>query len=128
MTMMEINSQSSMPRTFLSHVCHLCTKISNFLQLGSIVFVHGITGSQTGTWTMKNEEGKEVLWPRELLTANDQIPGSRIIMFGYDADVVNFWAEASQNRLSDHADSLVGTLGALRRRTNTVRPIFQNKL
>ncbi|RDL30323.1 uncharacterized protein BP5553_10201 [Venustampulla echinocandica] len=90
-----------------------------------IVFVHGITGSQTGTWTMKNKEGKEVLWPRELLTASDQIPGSRIIMFGYDADVVNFWAEASQNRLSDHADSLVGTLGVLRRRTKTMnRPIL----
>jgi hypothetical protein len=74
---------------------------------------------------MKNKEGREVLWPKELLTANDQIPRSRIILFGYDASVVNFWAEASLNRLSDHADSLVGTLGALRRRTNTVCLAFQ---
>ena len=62
-----------------------------------------------------------ILWPRDLLPAPNQIPNSRVIFFGYDADVVNFWAEAGQNRLGGHATSLVADLGDLRRRTNTVR-------
>ncbi|KAK5703268.1 hypothetical protein LTR97_004217 [Elasticomyces elasticus] len=46
-------------------------------------------------------------------------------MFGYDADVVNIWAEVGQNRLTDHANSLVGDLGQLRRESGTAdRPII----
>ncbi|KAK2797886.1 hypothetical protein FQN51_008194 [Onygenales sp. PD_10] len=90
-----------------------------------IVFVHGITGSQTGTWAAKDRNGNDILWPRDLLSTHSQIPNSRIIFFGYDADVVNFWAEAGQNRVSDHAGSLAQDLGTLRIRTNTMgRPII----
>ncbi|KAK2803364.1 hypothetical protein FQN50_007023 [Emmonsiellopsis sp. PD_5] len=90
-----------------------------------IVFVHGITGSQTGTWAAKDRNGNDILWPRDLLSTHSQIPNSRIIFFGYDADVVNFWTEAGQNRVSDHARSLAQDLGTLRMRTNTMgRPII----
>ncbi|EXJ74810.1 uncharacterized protein A1O5_01506 [Cladophialophora psammophila CBS 110553] len=68
------------------------------------VFIHGITGSQTATWTAENDQGVKVLWPRDLLP--DKIPDCRVIMYGYDANVVNFWAEASQNCLYQHARDL----------------------
>ncbi|KAH6883575.1 hypothetical protein B0T10DRAFT_494491 [Thelonectria olida] len=86
------------------------------------VFVHGITGTQAGTWTTKNS-GEDILWPRDLLPR--KIPNCRVILFGYDADVVRFWAEAGQNHLGDHATSLVGALGDLRRESKTTsRPII----
>ena len=49
-----------------------------------IVFVHGLTGNAYNTWLDK-ETG--VHWPSKLL--EQDIPESRILSFGYDADVVN---------------------------------------
>ena len=67
-----------------------------------IVFVHGLTGDAYNTWRHK-ETG--VYWPSELL--GQDIPDSRILSFGYDADVVNILGggPASNSRLSNHAES-----------------------
>lgn len=48
----------------------------------SIVFVHGLTGDREKTWTFA---GTVDPWPKILLS--DDIPRSRILTFGSDADV-----------------------------------------
>lgn len=67
-----------------------------------IVFVHGLTGNAYKTWLHKDTR---VHWPSELLWQD--IPDARILSFGYDADIVNFWNPASNSRLSNH---MVGDL------------------
>lgn len=79
-----------------------------------IVFVHGLTGNAYNTWLHKDAR---VHWPSELL--RQDIPDARILSFGYDADIVNFWNPVSNSRLSNHAESLVGDLVRRRERTNT---------
>lgn len=81
-----------------------------------IVFVHGLTGNAYNTWLHK-ESG--IHWPSELL--RQDIPNSRILSFGYDADVVHIFGggPASNSRLSNHAESLVGKLVRERERTGT---------
>ena len=79
-----------------------------------IVFVHGLTGNAYDTWLHK-ETG--IHWPSELL--RQDIPDTRILSFGYDADIVNFWNPASNSRLSSHAENLVGELVRERERTDT---------
>ena len=72
-----------------------------------IVFVHGLTGDAAHTWTHKDSENRKP-WPAELLSSD--LPGARIMSFGYDADVVNVWSPASQNRIGNHALDLLGGL------------------
>lgn len=48
------------------------------------------------------------------------IPDSRILCFGYDADVAHFWAPASSNTIANHAENLLGSLSRLRVSTDTV--------
>lgn len=79
-----------------------------------IVFVHGLTGNSYSTWLHKD---KKVHWPSELL--KQDIPDARILGFGYDADVISFWNPASNSRLSNHAENMVGALVRKRERTNT---------
>ena len=55
-------------------------------------------------------------WPSQLLP-ND-IDDVRILTFGYDADVVNFWDPASRNKISNHAENLVGALSRDRERAH----------
>ena len=81
----------------------------------SIVFVHGLTGDRESTWTAK---GAASAWPESLLL-ND-LPQARIIMYGYDADVVNFWSMASQNTIGDHSQKFLTSLANLRESTNSV--------
>jgi hypothetical protein len=57
-------------------------------------------------------------WPLDLLPKS--IRNARIMAFGYDADVVNFWKPASQNRIFDHAKALSGALGNIRESIDTV--------
>lgn len=83
------------------------------------MFVHGLTGHRTKTWTApKTTSSGSVCWPSELLPTS--IDNARIITFGYDASVVHFWTLASQNRIFDHAKALCGSLGSLREKTQTV--------
>lgn len=85
-----------------------------------IVFVHGLTGNAYNTWL---HEDSKVHWPRDLL--KHEIPRSRVVTFGYDADIVNFWNPASKSRLSNHAENMVGDLVRRRERTDTeARPII----
>ncbi|KAL9628899.1 MAG: hypothetical protein Q9164_007109, partial [Protoblastenia rupestris] len=72
-------------------------------QVDSIIFVHGLTGSQLSTWTTS---GATAAWPRLLLP--DDIPDARISAFGYDADVLNLLGPAGQNRIRHHARNLLG--------------------
>ncbi|KAH7118589.1 hypothetical protein B0J13DRAFT_651721 [Dactylonectria estremocensis] len=82
--------------------------------VADIVFVHGLTGNRETTWT---HSSSGVFWPTHLLRAD--VPNMRILTFGYDADVVHFWAMASQNRVRNHALNLVNALVQLRERTET---------
>ena len=79
-----------------------------------IVFVHGLTGNAYNTWLHKDTG---VHWPSTLL--GQDIPDARILSFGYDADIVKFWNPASNSRLSNHAENMVGDLVRKRERTNT---------
>ena len=79
-----------------------------------IVFIHGLTGNAYNTWV---HEETGIHWPSELL--RQDLPDTRILSFGYDADIVNFWNPASNSRLSSHAENLVGDLVRERERTET---------
>ncbi|KAL9053755.1 MAG: hypothetical protein Q9162_004553 [Coniocarpon cinnabarinum] len=79
-----------------------------------IIFVHGLTGNAYTTWL---DDKSGVHWPSQLL--KEDVADARILSFGYDADVVRFWNPASNSRLSNHAESLVGDLVRLRERTDT---------
>lgn len=84
------------------------------------MFVHGLTGNRETTWTDKSAS---VFWPAHLLHAD--IPNTRIVTFGYDADVVHFWGAASQNQVRNHALNLMNALSQLRERSETEkRPII----
>lgn len=52
-------------------------------------------------------------WPKKLLP--DVIPNTRILTWGYDADVDGFFSSASQNHISQHANNLLSDLTDLRR-------------
>jgi hypothetical protein len=93
---------------------------ADFTDTFSIVFIHGLTGNRELTWT---EESSRVFWPEALL--KHDVPRTRILTFGYDADVAHFWAQSSQNRIGDHALNLVNSLAQLRERSDTEdRPII----
>ena len=79
-----------------------------------IVFVHGLTGDAYDTWLHKESE---VHWPSDLL--KHDLPDTRILSFGYDADILHFWNPVSNSRLSNHAEKLVGDLARERERTDT---------
>jgi pimeloyl-ACP methyl ester carboxylesterase len=80
----------------------------------SIVFLHGLTGHREETWTAENESEP---WPKLLLPSD--IPNARIIVYGYDADVVRWTKPAGQNNVREHAQNLVNDLCAFRARTRT---------
>ena len=81
----------------------------------SIVFIHGLTGDRESTWTAK---GAKACWPESFLL-ND-VSKTRIITYGYDADVINFWSMASQNTVGDHSQKFLSSLANMRDDTNTV--------
>lgn len=85
-----------------------------------IVFVHGLTGHREKTWTAK---GAEKSWPEVLLKA--QLPQSRILTFGYDANVVDWRALVSKNRVDNHAQNLLAALAHWRDDDKSIgRPII----
>ena len=75
----------------------------------SIVFLHGLTGTRDGTWTANDASAP---WP-ELLLIKD-LPQARVITYGYDADVVNFWSMASQSRIAEHSQKFLTSIANLR--------------
>ncbi|KAF2231098.1 hypothetical protein EV356DRAFT_490794 [Viridothelium virens] len=83
-----------------------------------IVFVHGLTGSAYTTWL---HNGSGVHGPRDLFAQD--FPNARIMTFGYDADVVNFWKHAAQDDLSGYARDLLGVLADCKHEIATNRSI-----
>lgn len=87
--------------------------------LQSIVFVHGLTGNRQNTWT--HDDG--VFWPQDLLPKD--LPTTRIMTFGYDADIVCMIKTAGSNTLRDHGKSLANDLAMRRARSDsTTRPLI----
>ncbi len=58
-------------------------------------------------------------WPTTLLRRD--IPDARVLAFGYDADVINFWNPAAQNRIGNHAENMLGAIARRRQQTESVR-------
>ncbi|KAL9616879.1 MAG: hypothetical protein Q9160_008301 [Pyrenula sp. 1 TL-2023] len=85
-----------------------------------IVMVHGLTGSIGSTWLHENSG---VYWPTTIFSRD--LPAARILAFGYDADIVNFWNPASQSRIGNHAETLLGDLSHLREDTDTVGKVSE---
>ncbi|KAI1171350.1 hypothetical protein F4777DRAFT_565724 [Nemania sp. FL0916] len=83
-----------------------------------VVFVHGLTGHREKTWTA---EGETDPWPKSLLPKD--LPTARIILYGYDADVLHLTRVVGQNTIRDHARALINDLKPLRREAKR-RPII----
>lgn len=85
---------------------------------GSIIVVHGLNGHREKTWTAPNN----VLWLRDLLPS--KIPHSRILTWGYDADIQSKFVTDTQF-IHDHARNLISDLALRRSETQTEkRPII----
>jgi len=72
-----------------------------------IVFVHGLRGDKRETWSHGN-----VFWPKDLLPKD--LPFARIMTWGYNAEVVNFNCEPSQNSIAGFSGDLLSDLSSLR--------------
>ncbi|KAK0706216.1 hypothetical protein B0T26DRAFT_725797 [Lasiosphaeria miniovina] len=86
-----------------------------------IIFIHGLRGDSFKTWLHGSEE-RGVYWPTELLSRD--FPSARILTFGYDVDVVQFFDRTGQGSLRDHASTLVGEVATSRDPTCGDRPII----
>lgn len=77
-----------------------------------IVFVHGLNGHPHHTWT---SEVSKIFWPGELLPPILEDQRTRILVYGYNADVTSFTDGVSPDKLHNHAEHLVAALSANRR-------------
>lgn len=66
-------------------------------------------------------QGEAQPWPKALLSRD--LPTARIILYGYDADVIHLTRPAGQNTVHDHARNLVNDLASCRREA-VGRPII----
>ena len=83
--------------------------------------MHGLNGSPGQSWT---SDKSKVFWPAQLLPPILEEEKARILVYGYDADVVSFTDGASRDRIHNHAEHLIAELAANRRiRKATERPI-----
>ena len=80
----------------------------------SLVFVHGLGGHWFNTWSKNG-----VFWPKDLLSRDVQ--NVRIIVFGYDSDVVKFFGQVSRNQIRDHARTLIADLRRRRKKGDEVQ-------
>ena len=86
-----------------------------------IVFVHGVNGHPYYTW---NSEKNKVFWPAQLLPSTIEEKNARMLVFGYDADAASLTVGASKDKIHHHAEQLVATLWANRRKEKaTENPI-----
>ena len=84
-----------------------------------VVCIHGLSGHPEATWL---DETLDFFWPEHL---SHDIRGIRTMTFGYDADPTSMLGKVDQNRLADHALSLLNDISMERERTNTEsRPLF----
>ena len=82
----------------------------------SIWLVHGLTGGRDSTWTHTNGA-----FTPDLLRV--QYPTARIITYGYDANVVGLWENASGEVLRGHGKALAYAVSNSRPNEDD-RPIF----
>ncbi|KAF9884479.1 hypothetical protein FE257_001740 [Aspergillus nanangensis] len=83
-----------------------------------IVFVHGLHGGRTKTWTKD-----DVLWPEELLPGD--VPSARILTYGYDANVAHFWSRPADNKIDTFSNAFFSQLTNNRSEVDaTNRPII----
>jgi hypothetical protein len=83
------------------------------------MFVHGLRGHRTKTWTKDN-----VCWPKDLLSNEEALSHTRVLAFGYDANIVNVGGHASLNSLFEHSINLLNDLSRERRRVLVSVPWF----
>ena len=77
-----------------------------------VVFVHGLNGHPFDTWTSENSK---IFWPGQLLPPILEEEKTRIVVYGYDADVTSFTDGVSTDKIHNHAEHLVAELSANRR-------------
>ncbi|KAI0010581.1 Alpha/Beta hydrolase protein [Xylariaceae sp. FL0662B] len=69
--------------------------------IAHIVFVHGLGGGSTHTWTKD-----KILWPRDLLPEQDPFQKTAIHTFGYDSD----FKKSSTLNIQDFSQSLLNSI------------------
>jgi hypothetical protein len=74
----------------------------------SIVAIHGLDGHREKAWTAKNG----TMWLKDLLP--EDIPASRILTYGFDANTRSFTQTSTQN-IFRHAEAFVVDLSRLRK-------------
>lgn len=72
-----------------------------------LVFIHGLRGSRLKTWSRDG-----IFWPHDLL--KDDLKNTRVITWGYDANIANAFQYASKESLFGHATTLLSDLARLR--------------
>ena len=80
-----------------------------------VVFVHGLNGDPKHTWTSKTNN---VFWPKDLLPSFVSDQNVRVLVYGYDADIVSFArkdAGITKDKIHNHAERLIADLFANRR-------------
>ncbi|KAJ5611120.1 hypothetical protein N7510_007839 [Penicillium lagena] len=89
--------------------------------LVDIVFLHGLNGSIGNTFTQNTGRiGRRahVTWPKDLLRHDLTVEGvlqARIMGFGFDADVLNFFGRAGRETIASTADTFLAALADMRR-------------
>ncbi|KAJ5023703.1 hypothetical protein PSV08DRAFT_161929, partial [Bipolaris maydis] len=81
------------------------------------IFIHGLTGDSDITWT--NHDAK-TFTPDLVCT---QFPSARVIIYGYDADIVGLWKNASGEGLRGYDKALAYAISNSRP-DETKRPLF----
>ncbi|KAL9124352.1 MAG: hypothetical protein Q9217_006313, partial [Psora testacea] len=83
-----------------------------------IVFIHGLGGKRHNTWTKGG-----VLWPRDLLAKD--FPQARIMTWGYDSRIVQFFGPVGQGSIHAHANELNNDLSQERSERHQIfRPLI----
>ncbi|KAL8813202.1 MAG: hypothetical protein Q9200_000431 [Gallowayella weberi] len=86
-----------------------------------IVFVHGLNGHPYDTWASDQERK---FWPSELLPPSFEDTRARVLTYGYPAGIGPEGSEVSGDRIHNHAEQLVQTLCANRKRSAAKHPII----
>ena len=75
----------------------------------SVVAVHGLNGDPFRTWTT---EGSEKMWLKDPNLLPFNLKRSRILTYGYNANVTAMFGKTSSDRILQHAHTLVAQLVA----------------
>ncbi|KAJ2985968.1 hypothetical protein NUW58_g1594 [Xylaria curta] len=84
-----------------------------------VVLIHGLNGHPKNTWTTKDG----IFWPTDFLPPALRNKHTNVLVYGYNANVYsrNNDHQASNNSISQHAETLVTTLAAYRRGDGSLR-------